>query len=276
MALTPEMRRGIDQIRDYLYGGGYPDPLSNAEQLAFLFFFYLIEGIDADNVAQAKGMRRDVRVDLRRRLAAAEPAQRAGQGRRDRPGDAHALVGLGARDGRRGAGALGARRGVPVLHRHGRPLRRQLHDRRPAGDRRAHRAGPGGGPGRPAAARRGRRRHQGRPVRACAQADQAGGRAGPVQDAAPRHPRHGADDRPEAGRDGLRPGGRHGGLPGRGLRPYPARQLLAVAAPSRPTSTASGCGAAGATGWATATGTRCATGPSSATTSTRRWSTSPP
>lgn len=58
MALTPEMRRGIDQIRDYLYGGGYPDPLSNAEQLAFLFFFYLIEGIDADNLAQAKGMRR--------------------------------------------------------------------------------------------------------------------------------------------------------------------------------------------------------------------------
>ena len=27
MPLTPEMRRGIDQIRDYLYGGGYPDPL---------------------------------------------------------------------------------------------------------------------------------------------------------------------------------------------------------------------------------------------------------
>ena len=59
MALTPEMRCGIDQIRDYLYGGGYPDTLSNAEQLAFLFFFYLIEGIDADNVARAKGMRRE-------------------------------------------------------------------------------------------------------------------------------------------------------------------------------------------------------------------------
>ena len=59
MPLTPEMRRGIDQIRDYLYGGGYPDPLSNAEQLAFLFFFYLIEGIDADNAMQAKGLRRD-------------------------------------------------------------------------------------------------------------------------------------------------------------------------------------------------------------------------
>src|SRR3954462_3958766 len=59
MALTPEMRRGIDQIRNYLYGGGYPDPLSNAEQLAFLFFFYLIEGIDADNRVQAEDRGRD-------------------------------------------------------------------------------------------------------------------------------------------------------------------------------------------------------------------------
>lgn len=54
MPLTPEIRRGIDQIRDYLYGGGYPDPLANAEQLAFLFFFYLVEGIDADNRLQAE------------------------------------------------------------------------------------------------------------------------------------------------------------------------------------------------------------------------------
>jgi type I restriction enzyme M protein len=54
MPLTPEMRRGIDQIRDYLYGGGYPDPLSNAEQLSFLFFFYLVEGIDTDNRLQAE------------------------------------------------------------------------------------------------------------------------------------------------------------------------------------------------------------------------------
>lgn len=58
MPLTPEMRRGIDQIRDYLYGGGYPDPLSNAEQLAFLFFFYLIEGIDEANALVAEGTRR--------------------------------------------------------------------------------------------------------------------------------------------------------------------------------------------------------------------------
>jgi len=54
MPLTPDMRRAIDQIRDYLFGGGYPDPVSNAEQLSFLFFFYLIEGIDAENTLRAK------------------------------------------------------------------------------------------------------------------------------------------------------------------------------------------------------------------------------
>lgn len=54
MPLTPEMRRSIEQIRDYLFGGGYPDPVSNAEQLSFLFFFYLIEGIDAENAARAQ------------------------------------------------------------------------------------------------------------------------------------------------------------------------------------------------------------------------------
>lgn len=54
MPLTPEMRYGIDQIRNYLYGGGYPNPVSNAEQLAFLFFFYLIEGIDRDNQLRAR------------------------------------------------------------------------------------------------------------------------------------------------------------------------------------------------------------------------------
>lgn len=53
--MTAELRQKIDRIRDYLYGGGYPDPLANAEQLAFLFFFYLIEGIDADNEAEAQG-----------------------------------------------------------------------------------------------------------------------------------------------------------------------------------------------------------------------------
>jgi type I restriction enzyme M protein len=54
MPLTPDMRRSIDQIRDYLFGGGYPDPVSNAEQLSFLFFFYLMGGIDAENKLKAK------------------------------------------------------------------------------------------------------------------------------------------------------------------------------------------------------------------------------
>ncbi len=59
MPLTPDMRRKVDQIRDYLYGGGYPDPLSNAEQLSFLFFFYMIEGIDGANVRQAQATKRN-------------------------------------------------------------------------------------------------------------------------------------------------------------------------------------------------------------------------
>jgi len=59
MPMTPELRRAVDQIRDYLYGGGYPDPLSNAEQLSFLFFFYLIEGIDSDNTMRARATKRE-------------------------------------------------------------------------------------------------------------------------------------------------------------------------------------------------------------------------
>lgn len=54
MPLTAEMRRSIDQIRDYLFGGGYPDPVSNAEQLSFLFFFYLLESIDDENRQRAE------------------------------------------------------------------------------------------------------------------------------------------------------------------------------------------------------------------------------
>jgi type I restriction enzyme M protein len=59
MPFTPDMRRKVDQIRDYLYGGGYPDPLSNAEQLSFLFFFYMIEGIDGANLRQARATGRN-------------------------------------------------------------------------------------------------------------------------------------------------------------------------------------------------------------------------
>ena len=54
MPLTPELRRGIDRIRDYLFGGGYPNPAQNAEQLSFLFFFYMYEAADAARVRAAR------------------------------------------------------------------------------------------------------------------------------------------------------------------------------------------------------------------------------
>jgi type I restriction enzyme M protein len=58
MPMTPELRQKVDRIRDDLYGGGYPDPVTNAEQLSFLFFFYLIEGIDRQNAARARVLKR--------------------------------------------------------------------------------------------------------------------------------------------------------------------------------------------------------------------------
>ena len=54
MALTPELRNGIDRIRDYLFGGGFPDPAQNAEQLSFLFYFYMFEAADAARVRTAR------------------------------------------------------------------------------------------------------------------------------------------------------------------------------------------------------------------------------
>ena len=54
MPLTPQLRQDIDDIRNYLFGGGYPDPVANAEQLAFLFFFYLAEGLDHQAQARAR------------------------------------------------------------------------------------------------------------------------------------------------------------------------------------------------------------------------------
>ena len=54
MPLTPDLRRGIDRIRDYLYGGGYPNPAQNAEQLSFLIFFYMFEAADAARVRAAR------------------------------------------------------------------------------------------------------------------------------------------------------------------------------------------------------------------------------
>ena len=53
MPMTPELRRGIDRIRDYLFGGGYPNPALNAEQLSFLIYFYMYEAADAARVRAA-------------------------------------------------------------------------------------------------------------------------------------------------------------------------------------------------------------------------------
>ena len=54
MPLTPDLRRGIDRTRDYLFGGGYPDPAQNAEQLSYLFYFYMFEAADAARVRAAR------------------------------------------------------------------------------------------------------------------------------------------------------------------------------------------------------------------------------
>ncbi len=58
MALRSDLQNKIERIRDYLYGGGYPDPVSNAEQLSFLFFFYLLEVFDQQNVEVAQYTKR--------------------------------------------------------------------------------------------------------------------------------------------------------------------------------------------------------------------------
>ncbi len=54
MPMTPELRRGVDKIRDYLFGGGYPNPAQNAEQLSFLIYFYMYEAADASRVRAAR------------------------------------------------------------------------------------------------------------------------------------------------------------------------------------------------------------------------------
>lgn len=54
MSLTAQLRQDIDDISNYLFGGGYPDPVSNTEQLAFLFFFYLADGLDTQALARAR------------------------------------------------------------------------------------------------------------------------------------------------------------------------------------------------------------------------------
>ena len=55
MPLPPDLRRGLDRIRGHLYGGGYPNPAQNAEQLSFLILDHFVK-----EVLQAKGYLRYV------------------------------------------------------------------------------------------------------------------------------------------------------------------------------------------------------------------------
>jgi len=52
MSLTAQLHQDIDDISNYLFGGGYPDPVANTEQLAFLF--YLADGLDTQAQARAR------------------------------------------------------------------------------------------------------------------------------------------------------------------------------------------------------------------------------
>lgn len=52
--MTPDLRRGIDRIRDHLFGGGHPNPAQNAEQLSFLIYFYMYEAADTARVRAAQ------------------------------------------------------------------------------------------------------------------------------------------------------------------------------------------------------------------------------
>ncbi len=54
MPLSPELRQSLDQIRDQMWAGGYPNPAQNAEQLSFLIFFYMFEAADAARIRAAR------------------------------------------------------------------------------------------------------------------------------------------------------------------------------------------------------------------------------
>ena len=99
------MRRSIEQIRDYLYGGGYPDPVTNAEQLSFLFFFYLVEGIDAENVMKAKVLKQAYKSMFAGEWKLKNPLN-APAATSDDPARAVPLVLVGERTFRRASGQL--------------------------------------------------------------------------------------------------------------------------------------------------------------------------
>ena len=190
--MTPELRRGIDRIRDYLFGGGYPNPAQNAEQLSFLIYFYMYEAADAARVRAASrpGAEPHVSVfegtwNLRNPRNAREPGvelvprellrwsswahalngQRLVNWVREEVFPFHAeLAASGVTDFMDGARLVFDEPTVltQVVSQLNRP-----------------------------APRPGRRRHERRPLRACAAPDPPSRRTGTVPHAAPCHPRPG-------------------------------------------------------------------------------------
>ena len=227
MPLTPELRRAIDRIRDYLFAGGYPDPAQNAEQPELPDLLLHVRGGRCGagprrTPSRSQALRRRVRW----RMDAAEPAQRSRTGFGDGSARDAALVGLGECAQRPAARVLGARGGLPLPRRDRGRGRHRLHGGCAARDRRADGALAGHQPRERPAPRTGGRGYQGRPVRARIAPDPAGRRVGTIPHAPPRHPRHGPACRSPSGRNGPRPGSRHGGVPGRRVRPHPARELV--------------------------------------------------
>ena len=280
MPLTPEMRRGIDQIRDYLYGGGYPDPLEQRRAARVPVLLLPDRGhrrrqpCSRPRRTGASPTRRSSRASGQLR----NPLNAPSKGAETIPRDRFRWSVWAQRHERRAAGALRARRGVPVL-------RRRSADEFGASfmtgarlviDEPTVLTQVVGLVERPAASNDADADTKGdlfeHVLRQIKQAGELG------QFRTPRHIIRAivADGRPEAGRDGLRPAA---GTAGFLVAAYDHIRL----ANSSPTGIDEaeldgkplrrGCGRP-AVRPRMATG--CATGPSTATTSTRRWSASRP
>jgi type I restriction enzyme M protein len=138
MPLTADMRRDIDLIRNYLFGGGYPNPMANAEQLSFLFFFYLIEGIDSENAERAKVLKQKYESIFAGSWELKNPLNAPKKGDVSIPRDRFCWSVWA-----RGLGAVRAGRGVRVLRGDCGPIGHEFHARRAAHDYGADLTHPG-------------------------------------------------------------------------------------------------------------------------------------
>ncbi len=225
--LTGQLRSQIDRIWDAFWSGGISNPLEVIEQITYLLFLRRLD--DLQTLEENKSAR--LKQPMERRIFP------EGKDAKRPPLRGPALVALQelrpGRDVRRRERAR-----LPVPAHAG---RRRVHLRPPHEGRALHHphagaAGQGGGPARRRAD--GGPRHQGRPLRVHARQDRHRRAERPVPHAPPHHPADGGDDRAAADRHHLRPGLRHGRLPGRGGRvparapPEPAARREAAASTS--------------------------------------------